>query len=210
MDRRGFVRGAAVAAAGATLKLTERRASAARRSKPKKPRDTRPYAEIREVNQATVSELLAAPREGWRPWQWIVVHHTAAEYASLEGIDRYHRNHFGDPLGAEYHFVINNGRKKAKGLIEAARWRHQELAAHLFHPERAPESLAICLIGNFEEREVPEEMSDALASLTKSLMGALSIPVEQVTSHRAVDGRLTQCPGKHFDLADLRSRVAAS
>jgi len=181
--------------------------SAARRSK--RPRDTRPYAEIREVNEAMVKELLAAPRAGWRPWQWIVVHHTAAEHASLEGIDRYHRNHFGDPLGAEYHFVINNGKRKAMGLVEAARWRHQELAAHLFHPERAPESLAICLIGNFEERPVPEDVYDALATLTRSLMGALSIPASKVTSHRRVDGRLTQCPGKHFDLADLKARIEA-
>lgn len=208
MRRRSFVRGAAGLTAGVTAAVTGGRVSAARKAK--RPRDTRPYEEIREVNEAMVKELLAGARDGWRPWQWIVVHHTAAEHASLEGIDRYHRNHFGDPLGAEYHFVINNGKRKAMGLVEPARWRYQELAAHLFHPERAPESLAICLIGNFEERPVPEEMTDALATLIRSLMGALSIPSSKVTSHRAVDGRLTQCPGKHFDLADLKSRLEAS
>ncbi|MCA9636348.1 MAG: N-acetylmuramoyl-L-alanine amidase, partial [Myxococcales bacterium] len=151
--------------------------------------------------------LLGERGENWRPWQWIVVHHTAAEHASLEGIDRYHRVHFGDPLGAEYHFVINNGRRRALGLIEPARWRYQELAAHLFHPERAPESLALCLIGNFEERPVPASMMDALALLCRRLMGTLEIPIERVTTHRAVDGRLTQCPGRHFDLDDLRARI---
>ena len=78
--------------------------------------------------------------------------YTSAEYATLEGIDRYHQQHFGDPLGAEYHFVIHNGKKQPIGLIEAAHWRYQEYAAHLFHPERAPYSCAICLIGDFEKR----------------------------------------------------------
>jgi len=205
MQRRKFMRSTVGGVAGATaIAALPGQARAA-----KKPRDRRPYAEINEVNRELIRDLLAAARDGWRPWQWIVVHHTAAEHASLEGIDRYHRNHFGDPLGAEYHFVINNGKRKAMGLVEPARWRHQELAAHLFHPERAPESLALCLIGNFEERAVPEAMSDALAVLTRSLMDALEIPVSRVTSHRAVDGRLTQCPGKHFDLDELKARALA-
>ncbi len=33
---------------------------------------------------------------------------------------------------------INNGKKRAAGLVEAARWRYQEPAAHLFKPENAP------------------------------------------------------------------------
>jgi hypothetical protein len=116
----------------------------------------------------------------------------------LAGIDRYHRNHFGDPLGAEYHFVINNGRKLPLGWIEVARWRYQEPAWHLFHPERAPAGIAICLVGNFEKTEVAAGQLDVLVDLSLALMRGLSIDADHVTTHRGVDGILTQCPGKHF------------
>ncbi len=132
------------------------------------------------------------------PWEWIVVHHTATRKASVAGIDRYHRKRFDDPLGCQYHFVINNGKKLPAGWIEVARWRHQARGVHLFHPERAPRGVAICLVGNFEETRVPGSMLDSLVSLTRAIMTTCEIPVERVTTHRAVDGRLTQCPGKHF------------
>lgn len=137
-----------------------------------------------------------------RRWQWIVVHHTATEFATLPGIDRYHRTHFGDPLGAEYHFIINNGKKDGArrpiGSIEAARWRHQQPAWHLFKPDNAPDSLAICLAGNFETRPLPPEMLLALTDLTRALMKLCAIPRERVSTHRVVDEKMTQCPGKLF------------
>ncbi len=205
MHRRPFLHAALGAAASALAPALPAAAAS-----PRPARDRRTYAEIRPMNDALFADLFAAAEAPRRRWQGIVVHHSAAEYATLEGIDRYHRNHFGDPLGAEYHFVVNNGKKRPPGLVEPARWRYQELAAHLFHPERAPESLAVCLIGNFEERHVPSDMMDGLASLCRALMAELSIPLDRVTTHRAVDGRLTQCPGKHFDLADLHHRIQAT
>ncbi|MCB9748762.1 MAG: N-acetylmuramoyl-L-alanine amidase [Myxococcales bacterium] len=171
-----------------------------------------PYEQTRARNRAMFEGMfeLDVPL---LPYEWIVVHHTAAEYATLEGIDRYHRNHFGDPLGAEYHFVINNGKKRPQekplGLVEQARWRYQEWAAHLFHPERAPASCAICLIGNFEQRALPEEMLDALVELTRVLMARFEIPAARVTTHRGVDKRLTQCPGKLFPREEFLARLAA-
>lgn len=146
-------------------------------------------------------------------WKGLVVHHTATRAGWLEGIDAYHRNHFGDPLGAEYHFVINNGRKLPGGWIEVARWRYQEPAWHLFHPERAPNAIAICLVGNFEEQTVGEHQFAALVDLSAALMRGLGIGSDAVTTHRGVDGILTQCPGKNFPLerylAALREREAA-
>ncbi len=131
-------------------------------------------------------------------WQGIVVHHTAAPYASLAGIDRYHRKRFDDPLGIEYHFLIGNGKKAPAGKIEVARWQHQARSIHLFKPEKAPEAIAICLVGNFEETRPHPRQIEALTALTRTLMQRLKIPVEKVTTHTGVDGRLTQCPGKRF------------
>lgn len=171
-------------------------------------------ASVRDRNDALFASIRADTRTGGPQWKWIVVHHTAAESASLEGIDRYHRNHFGSPDGAEYHFVVNNGRKRPMGLVEAARWRYNNLGAHLFHPERAPDSLAICVIGNFETRKFPGVMLRELTFLTRVLMDKFAIPPERVSTHRGVDGRLTQCPGKHFPtkrfLARLRTATPPS
>ena len=160
-------------------------------------------------NRGVLDALLDLP-EGVEPldWQWIVVHHTATKKASLEGLDRYHRRHFEDPLGCQYHFVVNNGKKAPRGWIHVARWRHQARAIHLFHPERAPRAIAVCLVGNFEEKKVPAAMLDSTVALTRALMTACAIPVERVTTHRRVDGRLTQCPGKHFPFDAFVARLA--
>jgi len=154
------------------------------------------------TRNAAVLAGLAEPGPLLRRWQWIVVHHTAAEHATLPGIDNYHRKHFGDPLGAEYHFVINNGKKdranRPIGLVDIARWRHQEPAWHLFKPHNAPDSIAICLVGNFETRGLPAEMLASLTDLTRALMKLCEIPRERVSTHRVVDEKMTQCPGKLF------------
>ena len=154
------------------------------------------------ARNAAVLAGLGEPGVPLRTWRWIVVHHTAAEFATLPGIDRYHKHRFGDPLGAEYHFVICNGKKdraaRPIGLIEPARWRYQEPAWHLFKPENAPQSIAICLVGNFETRALPAEMLAALTELTRGLMRLCEIPAAQVSTHRVVDEKMTQCPGKLF------------
>ncbi len=105
--------------------------------------------------------------------------------------------------------MINNG-KRQSGLIEAARCRYQEPAWHLFKPASAPRSIAVCLIGNFEERELPAPMLDALVELTQALMREFAIPADQgVSTHRVVDEKMTQCPGKHFPRAAFLARIGA-
>ncbi len=160
-----------------------------------------------ERNRATLDALftLEAPLY---PWKHIVIHHTAAEHASKKGIDRYHRKRFDDPLGTQYHFLIHNGKKGPSGLIELARWPTQARSVHLFKPEGAPDAITICLIGNFEERRVPRRMMNACAELAATLSARFDIDGERITTHRGVDGRLTQCPGKHFSLKRLRRKVA--
>lgn len=163
-----------------------------------------------EHNARLLTDLANLPADEGLAYESLVVHHTAAESATLAGIDRYHRNHFCDPLGAEYHFVIGNGRREPMGRILAARWRHQEWAAHLFHPERIPPSIAVCLIGNFHERRLPPPMADALVELLAVLAARRGVEVDAITEHRTVDRRLTACPGRHYmAVADeIRTRTA--
>jgi hypothetical protein len=208
MQRRDFLRSAcllaaAAAAPGAALAAQPppRRAAA-----PPARRPTR--AQVAQHNAEVVAAVTAAPPSPL-PWRWIVIHHTAAEGASLAGIDRYHAKRFEDPLGCQYHFLIGNGRRQPAGWIEPARWRHQARAIHLFHPERAPDAVAISHVANLEARRPTRAELDAVVDLTRALMAALGIDADHVTTHRRVDGRLTQCPGKHFPFAALQARLRA-
>ncbi len=165
-----------------------------------------PEPETRASNKQTILDLRSQSVQ--RGWKWIVIHHTASGGASVAGLDAYHRRRFDDELGAEYHFVVNNGVKGPDGAIQLARWRHQVPAMHLFHPERAPESLAIVLVGNFETKGPPSgAQMQALGQLTRTLMAKFEIPSDRVTTHRGVDGRLTQCPGQHFSLEALKKQL---
>lgn len=163
-------------------------------------------AAVVERNRATLGRLLDLEPQRLR-WDWIVLHHTATKAASLAGLDRYHRKRFDDPLGCQYHFVIQNGKRGPRGQIEVARWRHQDRGVHLFHPARAPRGIAVSLVGNFEEQRLPGDMFDATVALCRGLMEGCGIPVGRVTTHRRVDGRLTQCPGKRFPTDEVLARL---
>lgn len=204
ITRRAFARRAGLAFAGAALGAPATSFARAPATSDETPEQRR--ARTRRHNDAVLGSLFDVEVPLYA-WERIVVHHTATMAGSLAGIDRYHRNHFGDPLGAEYHFVINNGRKLPMGWIEVARWRHQVPAWHLFHPERAPAGVAICLVGNFEKTELADGQLEALVDLSAALMRGLSIDVDHVTTHRGVDGILTQCPGKHFPRARFIERL---
>jgi hypothetical protein len=76
-----------------------------------------------------------APPDGWippvaaRPWQWIIIHHTATTFGNAQIIDAWHRNNGWDELG--YHFVIGNGSNSGDGQVEIGpRWPKQKWGAH--------------------------------------------------------------------------------
>ena len=147
------------------------------------------------------------------PWKEIVLHHSATKGGSAASFDRYHREHFGDPDGMEYHFVIGNGRGTGDGVLElGSRWKKQTLAYHLFDRARDEGSIAICLVGNFEEdgARPTKKQRETLAALLRVLAKRYRIAPEAVHAHRGIDGKLTQCPGKHFPLAAIREELAVS
>ena len=153
---------------------------------------------VREHNAALIAALHEGLPEREFEWEHLVIHHTASEYSSLERIDRYHRQKFKDPEGIEYHFLIGNGKKQARGLIELGRWPSQKRSIHLFKPEGAPNAITISLVGNLHEREIHEAQYEALLALIRDLMREYDLGIEAVTTHTRVDGNMTVCPGKHF------------
>ena len=144
-----------------------------------------------------------------RKWKTIVIHHSGTTAGSAAAFDRYHRQTLGDPDGIKYHFVIGNGNGSPDGLIEITdRWRRQLDAAHLYHPANAPDSVAICLVGNFEDSRPTQAQLDAAAKLAYVLMRRFDMPLSRVLTHRMVDEDATVCPGRNFHVDSLVQTLA--
>ena len=167
-------------------------------------------AEVAAANERTIATLfdgLPAPATAWNA---IVFHHSATAGGSKARFDVGHRRKFNDPDGMEYHFLIGSGVGSADGLIEVGdRWRRQIIAYHLFTRARDAGSIAICLVGNFElPGSTPSRAQLAAAeALAHALSARFGIAPDAMTTHRGIDGRLTQCPGKNFPIAALRTAM---
>ena len=147
--------------------------------------------------------------ESPQAWKTIVFHHSATTAGSAAAFDNYHRQTLGDPKGIKYHFVIGNGNGAADGLIEITnRWRQQDDAAHLFHPDNAPDSIAICLVGNFESTRPTQAQLASASRLAYVLMRRFDIPLSRVLTHRMVDEDATVCPGRYFPIDTLVQSLA--
>ena len=156
------------------------------------------------IASGAVAGAIGAGAIYWpRRWNYIVVHHSAGNYGTIEFLQQVHRDRqAGDPVDAiPYHYVIGNGNGLGMGEI-ASDWRqrHDIWGTHLSANNKIRNflGLGICLVGNFEETEVPEPQFDALVSLTRSLMSRYDIPRANVGTHGNIDGESTKCPGRLF------------
>lgn len=146
-------------------------------------------------------------------WKHIVIHHSAGNYATIEFLQQVHRDRqSGDPIDAiPYHFVIGNGNGLAMGEV-ASDWR-QEFniwGTHVSANNKTRNFLGIgiCLVGNFEESDVPAPQLEALIALTKSLMHQYEIGRDNVAFHGKIDGESTKCPGSNFPFARFKEALA--
>lgn len=148
-------------------------------------------------------------------WRYIVIHHSASTHGDIEFLQRVHRERqAGDPIDAiPYHYVIGNGNGLAMGEI-ASDWRQQWdiWGAHVSGNNSARNYLGIgiCLIGNFERHEVPEEQFQALVRLTRTLMGRYDIRPDNVNGHGLIEGEASKCPGRHFPMLRFRQAIASA
>lgn len=147
----------------------------------------------------------------WR-WKYIVVHHSAGAYGTIELLQRVHRERQAhDPVDAiPYHYVIGNGNGLGLGEV-ASDWR-QEFdiwGAHVSARNSAHNFLGIgiCLVGNLDITPLPEKQYEALVALTRRLMSRYSIPADNVTGHGLLAGESTRCPGGHFPLQRFKRAI---
>ena len=150
----------------------------------------------------------------WRNrWRYIVVHHSAGDYGSIQFLQQVHRQRQAkDPIDAiPYHFIIGNGNGLGMGEI-ASDWRqHNNLwGSHVSgnNWQRNWQGLGICLIGNFELHAVPPLQYRALVRLTKLLMQRYNISPKNVGCHGHIQGESTLCPGRYFPIEDFLQAIA--
>ena len=146
-------------------------------------------------------------------WNYIVVHHSAGNYGTIDFLQKIHRERqAGDPIDAiPYHYVIGNGNGLKMGEV-ANDWRKQNnlWGAHVSgrNRDRNFRGLGICMIGNFEQDQVPKKQYQALLGLTQKLMKEHGIAIENITGHGSTDGEMTLCPGKHFPMEQFKRDLA--
>lgn len=165
------------------------------------------------VASGAIGGVLVAGAIWWpRRWKYIVIHHSAGNYGTIEFLQEVHRERqSGDPIDAiPYHYVIGNGNGLGLGEI-ASDWR-QELdiwGTHVSANNMARNflGLGICLVGNLEETEMPAPQFDALVSLTRSLMSRYDIAPVNVGFHGKIPGESTVCPGKKFPRQQFQTAI---
>ena len=156
-----------------------------------------------------------ASESAWLPvqpsdrWQCLVIHHSASDIGGAERFDQWHRARGWDELG--YHFVIGNGTDTADGQVEVGpRWMEQKHGAHCKTPDGYynQHGIGICLVGNLDNYPPTPAQLRSLTRLTRFLCREFHIPASRIYTHGGITGK-TDCPGKFFDLQDLRRRASA-
>jgi len=157
-------------------------------------------------------------KQSWFPpggfskrWKYIVVHHSADERSTPEGMAAWHRQRGWDELG--YHFVIGNGVNTRDGAITpGTRWPKQKHGAHTrissTDDNRWNEhGIGICLIGNFEKRGPTPKQIESLTELLAFLTKHCRLSESSIYTHGGVDPH-TKCPGRNFSLHAIKQRLA--
>lgn len=144
-----------------------------------------------------------------RPWQYIVIHHSASEKGNATRFDTYHREKKGWKHGLAYHFVIGNGTLSGDGEVEVGnRWKKQIHGAHTANMDCNQVAIGICLVGDFENGGKPsEDQFDSLVRLTRYLSSKYDIPLSNIILHSQVHQKGTACPGKNFPMAEFKTSL---
>lgn len=140
------------------------------------------------------------PAEGYRPWRYIVIHHSATAKGSAADFDKAHRQRGWDELG--YHFVITNGQGGPDGHIEPShRWRIQKWGAHCGGTpanEYNNYGIGICLVGDFTTGLPSPRQLASLRRLILYLMRTYRISPASIISHCDAPNASTACPGNQL------------
>jgi len=137
-------------------------------------------------------------------WRYIVIHHSATAQGSSRSMDAYHRQRRHMENGLAYHFVIGNGRGMGDGQIDIGdRWRRQIKGGHLASERLNEVSIGICLVGDFNRSRPTVAQMQSLKAVTAYVMRRSRVGTSSVKTHRQINTKPTECPGKNFPTSSL-------
>ncbi|HZJ83998.1 MAG TPA: N-acetylmuramoyl-L-alanine amidase [Syntrophomonadaceae bacterium] len=125
----------------------------------------------------------------------IIIHHSASSDVSAAEIHRWHKNQGFSGIG--YHYLI-----RKNGKIEEGR-PLDSLGAHAGNGGN-PDSVGICLTGNFQEYSPEPIQIDALVKLIQYLNDHYKKNL-QIIGHKDINP--TACPGQHFPWPQLQEKL---
>lgn len=165
----------------------------------------------RDVTPIAWEDLAPPATAPLRPWNAIVIHHSATRKGSVAGIDSAHRQRGWDGIG--YHFVIGNGNGMRLGTVEPTwRWRAQREGAHAGGGAQGrpynQAGIGICCVGQFDEDTPDAWQEERLADLIAELIRHVpTLSSARIIGHGDVPGKDTNCPGKYLDVDRIRRLV---
>jgi N-acetyl-anhydromuramyl-L-alanine amidase AmpD len=133
-------------------------------------------------------------------WQYIVIHHTAAEEANTAQVKAYHLSLGWRDIG--YNFVVERDGKIVVGRPLTMK------GAHCKSDYYKKVGIAICGIGNFDNHEPTTAQWEGMRIITRKVQLEYNIPLVNIVGHGFIPGEATSCPGKYFDMAKFRSSLA--
>lgn len=154
-------------------------------------------------------EHLCRTEVSGKPWEYIVIHHSATTKGNAARFDHYHREKRKWEYGLAYHFVIGNGSFSGNGEIEVGnRWKRQIHGAHTANANCNRVAIGICLVGDFENADAPtENQIESLVRLIQYLSRKYNIASSNILQHKQVHQKCTACPGKNFPFAEVKTRL---
>ena len=156
---------------------------------------------------SSLRNQLDAMRVSPGKWDYVVLHHSATQMGSPEGMDAHHRRRHMQN-GLAYHFVIGNGRGYEDGKIYIGnRWRNQINGGHLAIERLNAKSIGICLVGDFTQRGPTKKQMGSLVALTRYLMDRCDISKPHVQTHRQIHPHHTACPGNRFPVREYTDQL---
>ncbi len=140
----------------------------------------------------------------------IVLHHSASWADNYATIRDFHLARFPGVRDAAYHLLLSNGSAGVPmGHLEAT-GRYQNLSYALATKNRHYNLRAVhvCVIGNYDQRPVPQDMQPVIGHALQSLMSRYRIPQDRIFFHRDVSP--SACPGRHISKHDVYNWISRS
>jgi len=147
---------------------------------------------------------------GGRNITHVGIHHSASSWGDAETFNDWHRQRgfiskSGDGIYCGYHFIINNGTRFPEGFIQLGRPLDRTPAAH--RPKNTG-SIAICLVGNYSDREPESQRTfTSLILLCNRIRRDHQLNGCDFYGHRELNDGKTECPGTLFDMDSIRDDI---